>query len=120
MAVYEIVKDGFLEEHLPNVREIYRAQGSCMLEAIKREFPSTVTWTKPEGGMFIWLTLPEHIDSTKLLEKAIAQNVAFVPGAPFYSGAARANTLRLSFATVPEDKIRTGIAILGKLLKGEV
>ncbi|KAG0751520.1 hypothetical protein G6F24_014252 [Rhizopus arrhizus] len=82
MAVYEIVKDGFLEEHLPNVREIYRAQGSCMLDAIKREFPSTVTWTKPEGGMFIWLTLPEHIDSTKLLEKAIAQNVAFVPGAP--------------------------------------
>jgi 2-aminoadipate transaminase len=119
MAVYEIVKDGFLEEHLPNVREIYRAQGSCMLDAIKREFPSTVTWTKPEGGMFIWLTLPEHIDSTKLLEKAIAQNVAFVPGAPFYSGAGRANTLRLSFATVPEDKIRTGIAILGKLLKEE-
>ena len=117
MAVYEIVKDGFLEEHLPNVREIYRAQGSCMLEAIQREFPATVTWTKPEGGMFIWLTLPEHIDSTKLLEKAIAQNVAFVPGAPFYSGAGRANTLRLSFATVPEDKIRTGIAILGKLLK---
>ena len=117
MAVYEIVKDGFLEEHLPNVREIYRAQGSCMLEAIKQEFPDTVSWTKPEGGMFIWLTLPEHIDSTKLLEKAIAQNVAFVPGAPFYSGAGRANTLRLSFATVPEDKIRTGIAILGKLLK---
>jgi len=117
MAVYEIVKDGFLEEHLPNVREIYRAQGSCMLDAIAREFPATVSWTKPEGGMFIWVTLPEHIDSTKLLEKAIAQNVAFVPGAPFYSGAGRANTLRLSFATVPEDKIRTGIAILGKLLK---
>ncbi|MNJ80936.1 2-aminoadipate transaminase [compost metagenome] len=57
------------------------------------------------------------MDSTKLLEKAIAQNVAFVPGAPFYSGAGKPNTLRLSFATVPEDKIRTGIAILGKLLK---
>ncbi|HCW17387.1 MAG TPA: 2-aminoadipate aminotransferase, partial [Achromobacter sp.] len=78
----------------------------CMLDAIKREFPSTVTWTQPEGGMFIWLTLPEHMDSTKLLEKAIAQNVAFVPGAPFYSGAGKPNTLRLSFATVPEDKIR--------------
>lgn len=119
MAVYEIVKDGFLAEHLPKVREIYRAQGSCMLDAIQKEFPSTVTWTKPEGGMFIWLTLPEHIDSTKLLEKAIAQNVAFVPGAPFYSGEGKRNTLRLSFATVPEDKIRTGIAILGKLLKAE-
>ena len=117
MAVYEIVKDGFLEEHLPNVREIYRAQGSCMLDAIQKEFPASVSWTKPEGGMFIWVTLPEHMDSAKLLEKAIAQNVAFVPGAPFYSSGGRANTLRLSFATVPEDKIRTGIAILGKILK---
>ena len=74
MAVYEIVKDGFLEEHLPNVREIYRAQGSCMLDAIQKEFPASVSWTKPEGGMFIWVTLPEHMDSAKLLEKAIAQN----------------------------------------------
>ena len=106
-----------LEEHLPNVREIYRAQGSCMLDAIQKEFPASVSWTKPEGGMFIWVTLPEHMDSAKLLEKAIAQNVAFVPGAPFYSSGGRANTLRLSFATVPEDKIRTGIAILGKILK---
>ncbi|OZI28176.1 2-aminoadipate aminotransferase [Bordetella genomosp. 1] len=116
MAVYEIVKDGFLEQHLPNVREIYRKQGQAMLEAITKEFPATVSWTKPEGGMFLWVTLPEHIDSTTLLAAAIEQNVAFVPGAPFYAGLPRANTLRLSFATVPEDKIRAGIAILGKLL----
>ena len=90
-----------------------------MLDAIQKEFPASVSWTKPEGGMFIWVTLPEHMDSAKLLEKAIAQNVAFVPGAPFCGGG-RANTLRLSFATVPEDKIRTGIAILGKLLKEAV
>ena len=81
-------QDGFLEEHLPNVREIYRAQGSCMLDAIQKEFPASVSWTKPEGGMFIWVTLPEHMDSAKLLEKAIAQNVAFVPGAPFPAAAA--------------------------------
>lgn len=117
MAVYEIVKDGFLDQHLPTVREIYRKQGRCMLEAIEKEFPSTVSWTKPEGGMFLWVTLPEHIDSTQLLAKAIEQNVAFVPGEPFYAGRGLANTLRLSFATVPEEKIREGIAILGKLLK---
>ncbi|MFU2023484.1 PLP-dependent aminotransferase family protein, partial [Bordetella avium] len=116
MAVYEIIKDGFLDEHLPNVREIYRRQGSCMLEAVTREFPASVHWTKPEGGMFLWVTLPEHVDSTKLLAQAIEQNVAFVPGGPFYTGTPRSNTLRLSFATVPEDKINTGIAILGKLL----
>ncbi len=117
MAVYEIVKDGFLQEHLPNVREIYRKQGRCMLDAVAREFPAGVSWTKPEGGMFLWVTLPEHIDSAKLLAEAVEQNVAFVPGAPFYAGTPRANTLRLSFATVPEDKINTGIAILGKLLR---
>ncbi|KAG4081084.1 hypothetical protein HA402_010255 [Bradysia odoriphaga] len=117
MAVYEIVKDGFLDQHLPKVRDIYRTQGRCMLEAIQQEFPASVSWTKPEGGMFLWVTLPEHIDSTKLLAQAIEQNVAFVPGGPFYSGKSVPHTLRLSFATVPEDKIRTGIAILGKLIK---
>ncbi|OZI33554.1 2-aminoadipate aminotransferase [Bordetella genomosp. 5] len=120
MAVYEIVKDGFLDEHLPNVREIYRKQGRAMLDAIEQEFPATVSWTKPEGGMFLWVTLPEHIDSAKLLAAAVEQNVAFVPGGPFYAGSPRHNTLRLSFATVPEDKIRAGIAILGKLLKSYV
>lgn len=117
MAIYEVVKDGFLDKHLPTVREIYRTQGRCMLDAIQQEFPATVSWTKPEGGMFLWVTLPDHIDSTQLLAKAIEQNVAFVPGAPFYAGKGLANTLRLSFATVAEDKIRKGIAILGKLIK---
>ncbi|HEX7747237.1 MAG TPA: aminotransferase class I/II-fold pyridoxal phosphate-dependent enzyme, partial [Bordetella sp.] len=120
MAVYEAVKDGFLAEHLPNVREIYRRQGRCMLEAIEREFPAGVTWTKPEGGMFLWVTVPAHIDTQKLLAEAVEQNVAFVPGGPFFAGKPQHNTLRLSFATVPEEKIRAGIAILGKLLKQKV
>ncbi|WP_459616179.1 aminotransferase-like domain-containing protein [Bordetella sp. 2513F-2] len=117
MAVYEVVKTGFLAEHLPKVREIYRAQGRCMLEAIEREFPASVHWTRPEGGMFLWVTLPAHIDSQQLLAQAVERNVAFVPGAPFYAGAPQRNTLRLSFATVPEEKIRAGIAVLGNLLK---
>lgn len=120
MAVYEAVKDGFLAEHLPNVREIYRRQGHCMLEALEREFPAGVTWTKPEGGMFLWVTVPEHIDTQKLLTEAVEQNVAFVPGGPFFAGKPQHNTMRLSFATVPEEKIRAGIAILGKLLKQKV
>jgi 2-aminoadipate transaminase len=117
MAVYEIVKDGFLAEHLPKVRDLYHRQCGHMLEAMAKEFPASCTWTKPAGGMFIWATLPAHIDSTQLLARAVAQNVAFVPGAPFYAGAACANTLRLSFVTVTEEKIRSGIAILGKLIR---
>jgi 2-aminoadipate transaminase len=117
MAVYEMVKDGFLATHLPTVRELYRKQCEFMLQALQDEFPASVTWTRPEGGMFIWVTLPAHIDSATLLAQAIAENVAFVPGAPFYAQNPEHNTLRLSFVTVPEARIRHGIAVLGRLIK---
>lgn len=118
MAVYEAVKDGFLTTHLPMVRDLYKEQCGYMLEAMDEHFPTTASWTRPEGGMFIWVTLPEHIDGTQLLARAIEQNVAFVPGAPFYAGSdPQCNTLRLSFVTVSEEKIRAGIAILGKLIR---
>ncbi|KAA0890969.1 PLP-dependent aminotransferase family protein [Pusillimonas sp. ANT_WB101] len=118
MAVYETIKDGFLDTHLPVVRQLYKEQCGYMLDAIEEHFPSTCSWTKPDGGMFIWVTLPAHIDGSKLLEQAVARNVAFVPGAPFFAGEGRQdNTLRLSFVTVSEAKIREGIAILGELIK---
>lgn len=117
MAVYETVKDGFLERHLPAVRELYKQQCGYMLEAMEQHFPGTCTWTRPEGGMFIWVTLPEHLDGTRLLQRAIERNVAFVPGAPFYVGEGKPNTLRLSFVTVSEARIREGIAILGELIR---
>jgi len=121
MAVYEIVKDGFLDSHLPTVRELYRQQCNYMLDALQKEFPSSATWTRPEGGMFIWVTLPEGIDTNTLLQQAIEEKVAFVPGEPFYANApAPRNTLRLSFVTVPEDKIRTGVATLGRLIKAQL
>ncbi len=117
MAVYETIKDGFLERHLPAVRELYKKQCGYMLDAMDEHFPDTATWTRPEGGMFIWVTLPEHIDASRLLQRAIERNVAFVPGAPFYAGEGRPNTLRLSFVTVSEARIREGIAILGELIR---
>lgn len=121
MAVHEIVKDGFLDQHLPTVRELYRKQCEYMLDALRKEFPASVTWTRPEGGMFIWVTLPEHLDSAKLLKSAIEEKVAFVPGEPFYANApAPHNTFRLSFVTVPEDKIRHGVATLGRLIKAQL
>src|SRR5690606_30557779 len=112
------VKSGFLDTHLPKVRALYKEQCGYMLDAMDEHFPDTVTWTRPEGGMFIWVTLPEHIDATQLLAQAIKLNVAFVPGAPFYGGPnPQVNTLRLSFVTVSEEKFREGIAILGRLIK---
>lgn len=118
MAVYETIKDGFLTTHLPKVRDLYKEQCGFMLDAMDQSFPDAVTWTRPEGGMFIWVTLPAHMDASELLERAVAQHVAFVPGGPFFIGNhAQANTLRLSFVTVSEARIREGIAILGQLIK---
>jgi 2-aminoadipate transaminase len=116
MVVHEAIKDGFLKEHIPTIRTLYADQCNAMLAALTEFFPSTVSWTKPQGGMFIWVTLPKHIDSMKLLDEAVANKVAFVPGAPFYANAAEHNTLRLSFVTVPPEKIREGVAMLGKLI----
>jgi len=88
MVVYEVIKDGFLGEHIPTIRTFYARQCNVMLEAMTKFFPEGVTWTRPEGGMFIWVTLPKHIDSKVLLDEAIQHNIAFVPGGPFYANEA--------------------------------
>jgi len=118
--VHEVVKDGFLDTHVPTIRALYRDQCAAMLSALERFMPQGVSWNRPEGGMFVWVTLPAQIDSMKLLEEAIAQNVAFVPGAPFYASEAQHNTLRLSFVTVPPARIDEGIARLAALIRARV
>jgi 2-aminoadipate transaminase len=116
MVVHDVIKDGFLDRHIPTIRDLYSAQCQAMLDAMDASFPKGISWTRPQGGMFIWVTLPSHIDAMKLLDQAIAARVAFVPGAPFYANNPASNTLRLSFVTVTPERIREGIAILGKLL----
>jgi 2-aminoadipate transaminase len=116
MVVHEVIKDGFLDQHIPTIRTLYGDQCQCMLDAMAEHFPASATWTKPEGGMFIWVDLPKHINAMELLDEAIKQKVAFVPGSPFYANEPETNTLRLSFVTVPPERIRAGVAILGKLI----
>jgi 2-aminoadipate transaminase len=118
-VVYETIKDGFLDTHIPGIRTLYAQRCQVMLEAMKRHFPSSATWNEPRGGMFIWVQLPAGMNSMKLLDQAIAANVAFVPGAPFFANEPRDNTLRLSFVTVPPERIEQGIRVLGELLKRE-
>ena len=120
MVVHEVIKDGFLDEHIPSIRTLYGNQCQAMLNALETHFPAGVSWTRPQGGMFIWVTLPQHIDAMALLDEAIASKVAFVPGAPFYANTPETNTLRLSFVTVPPERIREGVAILGKLIAAKM
>ena len=74
-----------LDTHIPTIRALYGERCAAMLSAMRKYFPSTITWNQPEGGMFIWVRLPEGMDSMPLLDRAIAANVAFVPGAPFFA-----------------------------------
>lgn len=118
--VYEVVKDGFLETHIPKIRALYRDQCAAMLASLEKHMPAGVEWNRPEGGMFVWVKLPKHIDTMKLLEQSIEQHVAFVPGGPFFANEAEHNTLRLSFVTVPPAKIDEGVAKLGALIRALV
>jgi 2-aminoadipate transaminase len=116
-VVYEVIKDGFLDQHVPEVRARYRTQRDAMREALLEHLPAGSEWTPPAGGMFFWVRLPEGCDALALLPKAVAAGVAYVPGSAFYAHAPDVRTLRLSFVTLTPDEIRTAVAILGGVLR---
>ncbi len=116
--VHEVVRDGFLQAHLPVVRARYKHQRDAMREALERHLaPLGCRWSVPAGGMFFWIELPPALDALQLLDPAVEAGVAYVPGAAFYSGQARPNTLRLSFVTVSADRIALGIEKLASVLR---
>ncbi|HMO44833.1 MAG TPA: PLP-dependent aminotransferase family protein [Rubrivivax sp.] len=113
---YEVVRSGLLDTHLPQVRARYKAQRDAMRAALDRHLPDGCRYTVPAGGMFFWVELPDGLDSVALLPQAVDAGMAYVPGAPFYCEAPRANTLRLSFVTVAPALIEQGVAALGRVL----
>ena len=116
-VVYEVVRDGFLDAHVPTIRARYRAQRDAMDAAMRRHMPPGTTWRAPHGGMFFWARLPEGLDAMQLLAPAVAAGVAYVPGAPFYAQAPDARTLRLSFVTLSPADIAEGVAALGRVFQ---
>jgi 2-aminoadipate transaminase len=91
-----------------------------MIEALEEHFPAAATWTEPDGGLFIWATLPDYIDTGDLLAKALRSNVAFVPGQAAYVDGRGANSMRLNFSGVNEDEIREGIRRIGRVIGEQV
>ena len=116
-VVYEYLKENDIEIHIEKIRELYKTQRDCMVSAIDEYFPSEVKITRPEGGMFIWVTLPENYSSLDLFDIVIKKNVAFVPGDPFYSGKEGMNTFRLNYTNSDEEKIKQGIKALAEGIK---
>jgi len=117
MVAYEVVKDGFLDAHVRQIREVYRIRRDAMLEAMAEFFPEGVEWTRPEGGLFLWVRLPEGMDAVELLHEAVQQKVAFVPGYSFYADERGRNTLRLNFSNAEPELIREGIRRLGRTIE---
>ena len=108
--------DHDLETHIARIREVYRARRNAMIAALEEHFPVDVSFTRPAGGLFLWAELPQGLDARRLLERALEEHVAFVPGESFYPNGGHLNTLRLNFSAMPEERITEGIRRLGLVL----
>ncbi|MBN1807415.1 MAG: PLP-dependent aminotransferase family protein, partial [Sedimentisphaerales bacterium] len=115
--VFQYLTDNDIDEHILKIREVYKKQRDLMVSMIEKLFPEEVKSTRPEGGMFLWITLPENLSSLDLFELARKENVAFVPGRAFYVDGGGNNSLRLNFSNSDEEKIVEGIKRLAKVIK---
>ena len=116
--VAEVLKDGFLDRHVPTIRALYKRQRDAMQTALEREMAGLdFRWNTPSGGMFLWASLPVGLDATTLLPRAVERGIAYVPGAAFYADHPDPRTLRLSFVTASTDEIDRGVAELANLVR---
>jgi 2-aminoadipate transaminase len=108
-VVYRYYRDNDSDEHVAVIAAAYRKQKDAMIAALQEQFGGTITYTKPEGGMFIWATFPEHVDTSTLFTLALEEGVAFVPGESFYTDSAQKNTMRLNFSNASVEHITEGM-----------
>jgi 2-aminoadipate transaminase len=119
MVAYEVAKDGFLDQHVKLIRQVYRERRDAMLNALEELFPAEVEWTHPKGGLFLWVTVPKQVDCRLLFRAALAEDVAFVPGDCFYANDALEGCrhMRLNFSFSEPEQIREGIRRLSVAVK---
>lgn len=118
LATAQYLKDGYLMKHVAEVVEVYRQKRDAMLKMLQKYMPQGVKWTRPEGGLFLWVTLPEKIDTTEMLKTALEQQVAYVAGVDFYPPRdARRNDMRLNFSFSTFEQIEEGIKRLAATIK---
>ena len=124
MVAFEVARDNFLDEHVKLIRRVYRERRDAMLQALADYFPAEVTWTRPKGGLFLWMTLAKGMNAQSLFDAAIRENVAFVPGDCFYAPNGHREDayrqLRLNFSAVDAERIREGIRRLSVAVKQQL
>jgi len=120
MVAHEVGQHGFIDRHVKVIQQVYQERRDTMLDSLEEHMPDGVSWTHPEGGLFLWVTLPERFDATAIFPKIIEEKVAYVPGEFFHPLGDGKNTLRLNFSFCTPEKINEGIARLGKAFKKEL
>jgi len=119
-VAYEYIKEGYLEKQIEQIKKLYKHKRDVMIDALEKYFPKGVKWTVPHGGMFLWVTLPKHLNTRLMFKRAIAKKVAYVVGDAFYPDGSNYNCMRLNFSYSDDDVIREGIKRLGELIKEEM
>ncbi|NLW39635.1 MAG: PLP-dependent aminotransferase family protein [Tissierellia bacterium] len=120
MEVAKFLEIYDIEEHIEKLKKVYKKRKDTMIKAMEEEFPEGVKFTNPEGGLFTWVVLPQHVNARKLAEKALEKNVAFVPGGSFFPNGGNENTFRMNYSNMDEERIVEGIRRLGQVLREEL
>lgn len=117
MTIAEYLKRYDIDKHIGKIVAVYKRRRDIALECMERYFPDTVKFTRPEGGLFTWVELPEGISAREILERCLERKIAFVPGASFFPNGNKENTFRINYSNMPEDRIRKGLHTLGEVVK---
>ena len=117
IVAYEVGKGGFLDEHVKIIRKTYKERLNVMIDTLEEHMPEGIKWTKPKGGLFLWVTTPDSLDCQDFFVDAVKEKVAFVPGTSFFAEGGGHNTMRLNFSNATPEKINEGISRLAKVIK---
>ena len=116
-VAYELLQGEWMKEHILTLRKVYKERRDAMLQAFEDFMPEGTTWTRPQGGLFLWLRLPEGCNATELFPIAVEEKVAYVPGEPFYPNGGPLNTMRLNFSACNPETIRVGVERLARMVR---
>lgn len=117
---YEIIKRGLLDEHIPRIAEMYKKKRDIMINAMEEYFPDGCKWTRPNGGMFLWVRLPENVSTMEMFNDALRKKVAYVHGKAFHVDGSGTNTMRLNFSNPSDEEIKKGIKRLGEVIEERI
>ncbi len=120
MIAYEVAHGGFIDRHVEVIKKVYRERRDVMLDTLAEHMPEGVTWTHPQGGLFLWATIPEGMSTVELFKEAVKEKVAFVPGSSFFPCGGGENTMRLNFSYCKPEIINEGIARLARVIKAQM